>query len=122
MSRALGDLQYKTPVNGAEGDEIMPRDRRDRRASSSSKPTRGDFVSNDPYTSRRTLQSDRRYLLVIMSDGVSNQTDDGALIQHVMKLAMRGMRASDIAQDIATDSANHPHGDNATCIVVFVDG
>jgi serine/threonine protein phosphatase PrpC len=57
-----------------------------------------------------------------MSDGVSNQSDDGALIQHVMKLAMRGIRAGDIAQDIATNSANHRHSDNATCIVVLMDG
>lgn len=119
MSRALGDLQYKTPVNSAEDDNSMLRDRR---TSSSSKPTQGDFVSNDPYNSRRTLQSNRRYLLVIVSDGVSNQADDGALIQHVMKLAMRGMRAGYIAQDIATSSANHPHSDNATCIVVLLDG
>ncbi|KAJ5386220.1 hypothetical protein N7509_008761 [Penicillium cosmopolitanum] len=119
MSRALGDLQYKTPVNSVEDGNSMLRDRR---ASSSSKPTQGDFVSNDPYTSRRTMQSNRRYLLVLVSDGVSSQADDGALIQHVMKLAMRGMRAGDIAQDIATSSANHPHSDNATCIVVLLDG
>lgn len=68
------------------------------------------------------MQSNRRYLLVLVSDGVSSQADDGALIQHVMKLAMRGMRAGDIAQDIATSSANHPHSDNATCIVVLLDG
>lgn len=119
MSRALGDLQYKTPVNNAEGDDLMTRDRR---VSVPSKSTNGDFVSNDPYTSRRTLQSDRRYLLVVMSDGVSNHTDDGALIQHVMKLAMRGMRAGEIAQDIATNSANHPHSDNASCIIALLDG
>lgn len=119
MSRALGDLQYKTSVSSMEGDSSMPRDRR---ASSSSTATRGDLLSNEPYTSRRILQSDRRYLLVIASDGVSDRTDDAALIQHVMKLSMRGMRAGDIAQDIATTSASHPHSDNASCIVALLDG
>ncbi|KAJ5235378.1 uncharacterized protein N7469_004546 [Penicillium citrinum] len=121
MSRTLGDLQYKSPVNTVESDsDSTPRDRR--MVSASSKPTHGDYVSNDPYTSRRTLKPDRRYLLAIISDGVSNNTDDGALVQHVMKLAMRGMRAGDIARDVATNNAVLPHSDNATCIVAFLDG
>ncbi|KAJ5103823.1 hypothetical protein N7532_004352 [Penicillium argentinense] len=119
MSRALGDLQYKNPVNSVVGENSMPRDRH---ASSSSTPTRGDFLSNDPYTSRRTLSSGRRYLLVMVSDGVSDHTDDATLIQHVMKLSMRGKRAGDIAMDVATNSGSHPHSDNASCIVVFLDG
>lgn len=121
MSRALGDLQYKNPVNNIDDDSVTPRARR---ASSSSTPTeaRGDFLSNDPYTSRRTLQADRRYLLVIVSDGVSNHTDDAALVQHVMKLAVRGMRASDVAQEVATMSARSPSSDNASCIVAMLDG
>ena len=122
MSRTLGDLQYKTPVNTVDGDGDSDSKPRDRRVPSSSNSNHGDFLSNDPYTSRRTLQSDRRYLLVIISDGVSNNTDDGALIQHVMKLAMRGMRAGDIARDVATNNAILPHSDNATCIVAFLDG
>lgn len=119
MSRALGDLQYKNPVNAVEDDGFIPRGRR---ASSSSTPVRGDFLSNEPYTSRRTLESDRRYLIVLVSDGVSDRTDDAGLIQHVMKLSMRGMRASDIAQEIASSSASHTRSDNASCIVVMLDG
>ena len=41
MSRALGDLQYKNPVNTVEDESTMPRERR---ASSSSAPVRGDFL------------------------------------------------------------------------------
>lgn len=119
MSRALGDLQYKNPVNTVEDATAFPRSRR---ASSSSTPVRGDFVSNEPYTSRRTLQSDRRYLLVIVSDGVTDRIDDSGLIQHVMKLSMRGMRASDIAQEIATSCGSHPRSDNASCVVAMLDG
>ncbi|KAJ5174726.1 uncharacterized protein N7482_000603 [Penicillium canariense] len=119
MSRGLGDLQYKNPVNTVEDDSLTPQTRR---ASSSSTPIRGDFLSNDPHTSRRTLQSDRRYLLVIVSDGVSDRTEDADLIQHVMKLSMRGMRASDIAQEVASTSASCSKSDNASCIVVMADG
>ncbi|KAJ5574250.1 uncharacterized protein N7459_008677 [Penicillium hispanicum] len=121
MSRALGDLQYKNPVNAVQDDLSMQRRRR-ASSSSSSAPTVGDFVSSKPFTSRRSLQADRRYLLVIVSDGVSDRTDDAALIQYVMKLSMRGMRASAIAQEVATSSASHPRSDNASCIVVMLDG
>lgn len=106
MSRALGDLKYKNPVNTV----------------ASSTPARGDFISNDPYTSRRTLQPDGRYVLVIVSDGVSDRVDDAGLIEHVMKMSMRGMRASDIAQEVATSCGSHPRSDNASCIVAMLDG
>ncbi|KAJ5703401.1 hypothetical protein N7493_011790 [Penicillium malachiteum] len=119
MSRALGDLQYKNPVNEVKDSSCMPRVRR---LSSSSNAVRGDFLSNDPYTSRRTLQPDRRYLLVVMSDGVSDRTDDVALVQHVIKLAMRGMRASEIAKEVTTNSTRSVKSDNASCIVAMLDG
>lgn len=119
MSRALGDLQYKNPVNTVEDESTMPRERR---ASSSSVSARGDFLSNDPYTSWRTLRPTCRYLLVIVSDGVSDRTDDTALIQHVMKLSMRGMRANDIAQEVTSSIASRPKSDNASCVVVMLDG
>ncbi|KAJ5294495.1 hypothetical protein N7508_009316 [Penicillium antarcticum] len=116
MSRALGDLQYKNPVNTFDP---VP----DPAASTSSRSeSRGNFLSNDPYTSRRTLHSDRRYLLLMVSDGVSDRVDDASLVQHVMKLSMRGKRASEIATEITTNSAGHQHSDNASCIVAMLDG
>ncbi|KAJ5920882.1 Protein phosphatase 2C [Penicillium verhagenii] len=119
MSRALGDLQYKNPVNEGQDQSSWPGAAR--RGSSSSAPV-GNFLSNDPFTSRRTLQADRRYLLVIVSDGVSDHTEDVALIQHVMKLAMRGKRASEIASEVATNNARFKKSDNASCVVVMLDG
>ena len=119
MSRALGDLQYKNPLNTIRDDSAMSSDRR---AFSSSKAVRGDFLSNEPYTSRRTLHHERRYVLVAISDGVSDRTDDAALMQHVMKLAIRGMRASEIAQNIVKTSGRHARSDNASCIVAMLDG
>ena len=119
MSRAIGDSQYKTPVNEVQEKIRMPRERR---TSSSSSIVRGDYVSNEPFTSRRTLRPDQRYLLVIMSDGASDRTHDAALIQHVMKLAMRGMRASEIAQEATNSTRGTKKNDNASCIVAMLDG
>ncbi|KAJ5661218.1 uncharacterized protein N7484_000590 [Penicillium longicatenatum] len=116
MSRALGDLQYKNPVKERQDSNPWPGVRR---GSSSSA---GDLLSNDPFTSRRTLQADRRYLLVIVSDGVSDSTEDAALIQHVMNLAMRGRRASEVAQEVATKYTRHERSDNASCVVAMLDG
>ena len=118
MSRALGDLQYKQPVNAAGNDSATQGTRR----ASSSSTAYGDFVSSQPFISSRALQTDRRYLLMIVSDGVSDRTDDATLVQHVMKLSMRGMRASAIAQEVVSSSASHPRSDNASCIVVMLDG
>jgi serine/threonine protein phosphatase PrpC len=116
MSRALGDLQYKNPVNTSDP---AP----DPASSGSSRSeSRGNFLSNEPYTSRRMLHSNRRYLLLMVSDGVSDQVEDANLAQHVMKLSMRGKRASEIAKEIATKSAGHQHSDNASCIVAILDG
>lgn len=116
MSRALGDLQYKNPVKEEHDPNSRPGARRGSSSSSES------FLSNDPFTSRRTLQADRRYLLVIVSDGVSDSTEDAVLIQHVMELAMRGRRASEIAQEVATNNTLHIKSDNASCVVAMLDG
>ncbi|KAJ5492626.1 hypothetical protein N7539_001372 [Penicillium diatomitis] len=119
MSRALGDLQYKNPVNSLGEEHTMPRVRR---ASSSSTPQRGNFVSNEPYTSRRILHAHRRYLLVIVSDGVSDYIDDTVLIQYVMDLSLRGMQATEVAHDVVSRMACRPRSDNASCVIVMLNG
>lgn len=119
MSRALGDLQYKNPVNKLDNDEALPKTRR---ASAVAPNARGNFLSNEPHLVRMKLQTDRRYLLVLVSDGISDISNDTALIQLVMRLSMRGTRAGDIAQEITNSAAAHPHSDNSSCIVVLLDG
>jgi serine/threonine protein phosphatase PrpC len=115
VSRALGDLQYKNPVNTFTDNSVL-----DASAAQSESP--GNILSNDPYSSRRTLHTDRRYLLVVVSDGVTDRVDDSNLVKHVMKSSMRGKKASEIAQEIATNSASQPHSDNASCIIAMLDG
>lgn len=119
MSRALGDLQYKNPVNTV-GEEYTTTPVR--RASSSSTSMRGNLVSNEPYTSRRILHAHHRYLLVIVSDGVSDYIDDTVLIQYVMELSLRGMRATDIAHEVVHRMAGRPRSDNASCVIVMLNG
>lgn len=124
MSRALGDLQYKNPINNA-GDEYSSSKTRRASASTSAPETRGNFLSVEPHMTRMTLSPDRRYLVVVTSDGVSDNIDDATLIHHVMRLSMRGMRAGDIAQEIATTAAAQKAkegSDNASCIVALLDG
>lgn len=121
MSRAIGDLQYKNPINTAEDSEASKKTRR--ASSTSSDPSsRGDFLSNVPHINRQTLQSDRRYLVVVTSDGVSDTIDDTTLIRRILGLSMRGIRAGDIAQEVAHASASKPYSDNGTCIVALLDG
>lgn len=121
MSRAIGDLQYKNPVNMVDDSGASKKTRR--ASSSSSDPSsRGDFLSNVPHINRQTLRSDRRYLVVVTSDGVSDTIDDTSLIRRVLGLSMRGTRAGDIAQEVANTSANKQYSDNGTCIVALLDG
>lgn len=121
MSRALGDLQYKNPINTFEDDVQLPK-RRKASASGSIPNERGNFLSNEPHLVRVKLQADRRYVLLLVSDGITDQTDDTSLMQLVMKLTIRGSRAGHAAQEIATTAAEHPASDNATCIIALLDG
>lgn len=122
MSRAIGDLQYKNPINTADDDSGASRKTRRASSSSSDPSTRGDFLSNVPHINRQTLKSDRRYLIVVTSDGVSDTIDDTTLIRRVMGLSMRGIRAGDIAQEVANTSASQRGSDNGTCVVALLDG
>ncbi|OJJ35527.1 hypothetical protein ASPWEDRAFT_172329 [Aspergillus wentii DTO 134E9] len=121
MSRAIGDLQYKNPINTIEDEGTSQKTRR--ASSSSSAPeTRGNFLSNEPDMMRLKLSPDRRYLLVVVSDGISDSTDDATLINHIMKLSTRGMMAGDIAQEVASLTASRRGSDNRSCLVAFLDG
>lgn len=121
MSRAIGDLQYKNPINKADDEGASEKTRR-ASSGSSDAASRGDFLSNVPDINRQSLQADRRYLVVVTSDGVSDTIDDTTLIRKVLDLSMRGLRAGDIAQDVANTSARRIGSDNGSCIVAMLDG
>jgi hypothetical protein len=43
-------------------------------------------------------------------------------MEHVLKEFHRGRRASDIAKQVTTLTADKPQSDNCTCVVAFFDG
>lgn len=68
------------------------------------------------------LAPDRRYALIIESDGISDYLDNTTLMQFVTKLTSRGHRAGKVAQEVATSTTNRRKSDNGSCIVVLLDG
>ncbi|KAJ9223498.1 hypothetical protein DTO271D3_1579 [Paecilomyces variotii] len=118
MSRALGDLQYKNPVNTMD-DEMSAKSRT---AAVVPPGNRGDFLSNKAHLSRVNLSPEKRYALVCSSDGVCDSTDEKALLEHVMRSSSAGERARDIAQEIVNVTAARYGSDNSTCIVALLDG
>lgn len=118
MSRALGDLQYKNPVNTMEDDMTA----KSRTAAAAPPGKRGDFLSNEAHLARVDLSPDKRYVLVCSSDGVSDSTDDRTVLGHVMRSSMHGRRARDIAQEIVNSTAARIGSDNSTSIVALMDG
>ncbi|GAD92473.1 protein phosphatase 2C, putative [Paecilomyces variotii No. 5] len=118
MSRALGDLQYKNPVNTMDDDMTA----KSKTAAVASPGDRGDFLSNEAHLARVNLSPDKRYVLVCSSDGVCDTTDEKALVTHIMKSSSNGERARDIAQNIVNSTAARIGSDNSTCIVVLMDG
>ncbi|KAL1985652.1 hypothetical protein VTN96DRAFT_7519 [Rasamsonia emersonii] len=118
MSRALGDLQYKNPVNTLDIDGST----KSKRASAAAPEARGNFLTNEPHLRRVQLDRDSRYVLLCCTDGVSDITDEKMLMEHVMKEFMRGQRATDIAKQVVSLTAGRPGSDNSTCVLGFFDG
>lgn len=137
MSRAIGDLQYKNPINNMDDNASTSSQSSSsstssfssafsklRRASSASSApkNRGNFLSNEPYITRFKLSPEKRYILVVESDGISDYMDDNTLMQYVTKLSSRGNRAGKIAQEMAASTTSRKGSDNGSCIVIFLDG
>ncbi|KAH8693759.1 phosphatase 2C-like domain-containing protein [Talaromyces proteolyticus] len=118
MSRALGDLQYKNPINTLDIDATS----KSRRVSTAIPQRRGDFLSNKPHVRTVKLDKNSRYALLCSTDGVSDTTDDKILMEEVVAALTKGQRASDIAKSVTSMAAGMPGSDNCTCVVAFFDG
>jgi serine/threonine protein phosphatase PrpC len=118
MSRALGDLQYKNPINTMD----ISGTPKSKRANAALPAERGNFLSNEPHV--RTVELDRssRYALLCSTDGVSDMTDEKMLMEGVMGDFVQGQTAADIANRVTSVTARLPHSDNCTCVVAFFDG
>jgi serine/threonine protein phosphatase PrpC len=118
MSRALGDLQYKNPINTFDISG-MPKSKR---ANAALPAERGNLLSNEPHVRRFQLDLNSRYVLLCSTDGVSDITDERMLMEEVVGDFVKGQRAADIAKGVTNAAARLPHSDNCTCVVVFFDG
>ncbi|KAJ5172043.1 phosphatase 2C family protein [Penicillium capsulatum] len=109
MSRALGDLHQKNPPanSGEEPGDYF---------------SKGNILSSDPTMSQIQLRDDRRYLLVITSDGVTDMVSDEQLLSAITTLYQSGRSATQVSEMITTAVSSHDRSDNATCIVAFFKG
>ncbi|CAK44564.1 phosphatase 2C-like domain-containing protein [Aspergillus niger] len=86
-------------------------------------PTKkGDLVSSYPSLKRYPLQSDRRYFLALITDGVTNTMDDETIMHQIARSKQDGMDADKVAAKITEKASGVPDSDNATCVTVFLDG
>ncbi|QKX62799.1 uncharacterized protein TRUGW13939_09964 [Talaromyces rugulosus] len=118
MSRALGDLQYKNPINTMD----ISGTPKSKRANAALPGERGNFLSNEPHVRRVELDSGSRYALLCSTDGVSDMTEEKKLMEDVMGDFVRGRTAADIANRVTSITARLPHSDNCTCVVAFFNG
>lgn len=118
MSRALGDLRYKTPANQAAPGEDPFLDK----ALSQDREVTGDFVSNEPHIESVSLTSAARSILILATDGVGEAKDAERLINVVEAKRKDGSTSKSIAQDIVEKSTASDYSDNCTCIVVMLEG
>jgi serine/threonine protein phosphatase PrpC len=123
MSRALGDLQYKNPINNLDIGGTKKSRRAIASGSSAPQPrNRGNFLSNEAHVKTIQLDQDSRYVLLCCTDGVTDVTDERLLIEEVARDFTRGRRATDIAKRVTKATAEQPQSDNCTCVIAFFDG
>ncbi len=118
MSRGLGDLQYKTPLMNAPRCFSLEQER----AGYVQGNEQGDLLSNQPYLARVPLHKDHRYILVLTTDGVTDELDDKSIMRMLAKLREQGVSADEAAKSVVAEVASRPMSDNATCVCHFIDG
>ena len=116
MTRALGDLQYKQPLNTVEIDKEFE----SVAAQSSTHATEGDFMSRVPHLVTLTLSPSNQQILILATDGVCDVIGDEDLVKLVVALAEQGHSAQNITGAIIEMMAQRQNSDNCTCIVVFL--
>ncbi|KAL4914410.1 phosphatase 2C-like domain-containing protein [Aspergillus aurantiobrunneus] len=119
MSRALGDLQYKNPLNNittapsADGQETAARRRSEEK---------DDYLTVQMSFTQVDLKKDGKYILALTTDGITNVMNDDMVMQKMVKGLNSGTNATEVAQSLVDEVAVMPGSDNATCIIVFLNG
>ncbi|KAK9543930.1 hypothetical protein V6Z77_010056 [Aspergillus fumigatus] len=119
MSRALGDLQYKNPLNN---DTMGPSTAGQEIAAMTPSIEQGSFVSSEPSIIRVDLRQDRRYILALTTDGVTNVLKDSVIINEIKTRHEGGLGVQQVADELVRGVTQGERRDNATCIAVFLDG
>lgn len=118
MSRSLGDLEYKNPLNKSNDDTVF----RMRKGTTTAPPEeRGDMLTIEPHIEKVTLEPGHRYVLALTSDGMTDNTDDATIIDRILQGFADGLDATDIATRVASASADHTRSDNATLVTAFLE-
>uniref|UniRef100_A0A093V7U2 Protein phosphatase 2C like 2 n=1 Tax=Talaromyces marneffei PM1 TaxID=1077442 RepID=A0A093V7U2_TALMA len=115
----LGDLQYKNPINSLN---INGGTKKAKRANASGSKVRGNILSNEAYVRTIELDEKSRYALLCCTDGVTDVTDEKALMKEVVSDFVVGRRATDIARMVTKATGEQPQSDNCTCVIAFLDG
>ncbi|RHZ46519.1 PP2C family serine/threonine-protein phosphatase [Aspergillus thermomutatus] len=118
MSRALGDLQYKAPLINSDEPFSLEQEI----AGFNPDKQQGDLLSSRPSISRIKLKESGKYIVILTTDGVTDEMEDRMILDHVVAHWNYGTRAEGVAGKIATEAAARPMSDNATCVCAFIDG
>jgi len=97
MSRALGDFDFKLPVNGA----------------------RADFISSAPYVPEPIKLTPQCKFMVLGSDGLWDQVEERTVVYLIDNLWHQGMSPDAIADTVTGRLAGSNSYDNVTIIIVF---
>ncbi|KAL4804073.1 phosphatase 2C-like domain-containing protein [Aspergillus unguis] len=119
MSRALGDLQYKNPLNKTAASKQTDAQQV---ATQDPEAENDDFVTVEMSFKRIELSHARQYILALTSDGVTNVASDQQIMQTIGRDLNSGLSAGQVAQKMVDQTTVNPGSDNSTCIVVFVNG
>ncbi|KAL2828112.1 phosphatase 2C-like domain-containing protein [Aspergillus pseudoustus] len=122
MSRALGDLEYKQPLNNMDSGPITEEQKFATDGQDRPPEERGSFLSIDMSFKRTELSKEKQYLLCLTTDGVTNYMEDKVIMHSLSHLFKSGLRADEVARSLVDDAASRPGSDNATCIVALLDG
>jgi serine/threonine protein phosphatase PrpC len=117
VSRALGDKQYKIQVSGNEAESGPATDI----AKGPSRKVGGDFVSVQPHITTAQLSKYSRSIILLVTDGVTDQFEDDELLTFVWEKLDSGQTPPQIVQKVVEHSSTDNSSDNCTCIVVVIE-
>jgi len=99
MSRALGDFEFKVPLNKAQAD----------------------FITGTPYVAPPVRLRPEVKFLVLASDGLWNQMEDQEVVDEILVQREAGLSVSQIAEKLAHKCGSVEFSDNITIILVFLE-